>query len=300
MPGRSANGKRGRKICWSDRIHLPSSRKPRLLVLGDPDKGLSDEANAIASHLEGRVELIGVELARSFEPIETRPDLVVVLGGDGAMLATSHRLGTRNVPVLGVNFGRIGFLAAVPPERTFEVLDQVLAGEGRCEGHAMMQATVRRGGPVLLDTHILNEVVVQRSWGASMVEIDLTVDRRPVCTYRGDGVIVSTATGSTAYSMSAGGPVLSPRLDAWVVTPIAPHSLNQRPVVLPGQRSAYLKVHSTSGFTADGHLEARLEPGDLIKVGPSKRRFHLVTDPESNFFARLRSKLHWGEPPGPG
>lgn len=300
MPGRPANGLRGRKICWNDRITLPSSRRPRLLVIGDPAKGLDGEADSITAHLAGKVDLIGVEMDRSFEPIQGRPDLVVVLGGDGAMLATSHRLSSRTVPVLGVNFGRIGFLAAVAPERALAVLDQVLAGDGRCEGHAMMRATVRRAGAALLDTHILNEVVIQRSWGASMVEIDLTVDRRPVCTYRGDGLIVSTATGSTAYSMSAGGPVLSPRLDAWVVTPIAPHSLNQRPVVLPGQRSALLRVHTDSGFTADGHLEARLQPGDLVKVSPSPRRFNLVVDPESNFFARLRSKLHWGEPPGPG
>ncbi|RMH02111.1 MAG: NAD(+)/NADH kinase, partial [Planctomycetota bacterium] len=278
MPDRG-NGRPARAICWAERIHLPVSRKPRVLVLADPLKNLGEEADRIVQHLGDRVRLIGPELSRSLEPIRCRPDLVIVLGGDGAMLATSHRLGSRPVPVLGVNFGRIGFLAAVSPDRAEFVLDQVLAGEGRCEGHAMMRAIVQRGGESLLDTHILNEVVVQRSWGSSMVEIDLTVDRRPVCTYRGDGLIVATATGSTAYSMSAGGPVLSPRLDAWVVTPIAPHSLNQRPVVLPGQRSALLQVNGHSGFTADGHLEARLEPGDLVRVRPSKRKFHLVVDP---------------------
>jgi NAD+ kinase len=300
MTGRTGNGKRGRKICWNDRIFLPASRRPRLLVLGDPAKDLEREAEALVEHLGGRVELLGVEIARTFDPIESNPDLVVVLGGDGAMLATSHRLGRRSVPVMGVNYGRIGFLAAVAPERARAVLDQVLRGDGRCEGHTMMRATVTRDGAVLLDTHILNEVVVQRSWGASMVEIDLTVDRRPVCDYRGDGLIVSTATGSTAYSLAAGGPVLSPRLDAWVVTPIAPHTLNQRPLVLPGQRMAQLHVHGWAGFTADGHLEARLQPGDVVRVTPSTRRFHLVVDPDANFFARLRSKLHWGEPPGPG
>ncbi|MBO46628.1 MAG: NAD kinase [Planctomycetes bacterium] len=296
---------RGKKkspgICWGDKIHLPASRKPRVLILGDPLKSESKEmADKLLEHLEGRAKVVGVDLTRSLEPIEAKMDLVIVLGGDGAMLATSHRLGRKVVPVMGINIGRIGFLTAFSPERSLGALDNILAGEGRCEAHAMMRASVRRKKEIILDTLILNEVAVVRAWGASMVEIDLTVDRRPVCTYRSDGIIVSTATGSTAYSLSAGGPVLSPRLDAWVVTPIAPHSLNQRPVVLPGSRVAKLRIHSKCGFTADGHEELRLLPGDTIHVSPSKRKFHLVVEPEANFFARLRSKLHWGESPGSG
>ncbi|MDP6850998.1 MAG: NAD(+)/NADH kinase [Planctomycetota bacterium] len=269
--------------------------------MGDPLKPRTQKmVDEIVAHLGNRAKIVGVELKRSLEPIDVHADLVIVLGGDGAMLATSHRLGRRDIPVMGINIGRIGFLTAFSPERSLKALDRILAGEGSCEAHAMMRATIRRNKEIILDTRILNEVAVVRAWGASMVEVDLTVDRRPVCTYRSDGLIVSTATGSTAYSMSAGGPVLSPRLDAWVVTPIAPHSLNQRPVVLPGSRVAKLRIHSECGFTADGHEEQRLLPDDTIHVSPSKRKFHLVVEPEGNFFARLRSKLLWGESPGPG
>ncbi|PCH82277.1 MAG: hypothetical protein COB96_02135 [Planctomycetota bacterium] len=302
MPESRANGRTSRRsICRGDKLCFPKSRKIRVLILGDNEKPrVSENAQALVRHMGKRVTIVGVNLERSLAPIESKPDLVLVLGGDGAMLACSHRLGKRSIPVMGINHGRIGFLTAFSPETALDALDRVINGAGNCESHAMMRVVIKRGKKKLLDTHILNETVVMREWGASMVEVDLTVDRRPVCTYRGDGLIISTATGSTAYSLASGGPVLSPRLDAWVVTPIAPHTLNQRPVVLPGSRIARLQVHDECGFTADGHVELRLQAGDCIVVSPSTRKFHLVVDSESNFFARLRSKLHWGEPPGNG
>lgn len=284
-----------------EELVFPASRRPRVLLLGDPSKPrvqqLAQELKAFLPHY---CDLVGVELARRLEPITAKVDLIVVLGGDGALLATSYRLGRRSVPVMGVNFGTVGFLATVPPDRAQEMLVRVLDGQGKCENHAMMRATVQRNRHVALDTHILNEVAILRAWGESMVEVDLTVNRRSVCTYRGDGVIVSTATGSTAYSLAAGGPILSPRLDAWVVTPVAPYMLGMRSLVLPGQRIATLRVRREAGFTADGHEEFHLQPGDQIRVSPSPRIFRLVVDPADNFYARLRSKLHWAEAPGPG
>jgi len=294
MPARKGNNHR------PDGFQLPGSRKPRLLVVGDAAKPRIPELAArITRHLEKRTRLLGVDMRRRRTPITGKPDLVVVLGGDGAMLAVSHRLGSRRVPVLGVNFGSIGFLAAVSPERALPVLELALTGKGVCEEHAMMHARVRRGRRVLCDTHILNEVVV-RAEGSAMAEVGLTVDRRAVATYRGDGLIVATATGSTAYNLAAGGPVMSPRLDAWVVTPIAPHMLGMRPLVLPGRRVAWLAIHKPAVLTADGHETVPLEAGDTVRVGPSNRTFRLVVDPQANFFARLRSKLLWGEQPGPG
>ena len=178
------------------------------------------------------------------------------------------------------------------------MLDKVLEGKGDCEDRAMMHARVRRKKETLLDTHILNEVVVSRDPVEGLVSADLLVDRRPVCTFRGDGVILSTATGSTAYNLAAGGPILSPRLDAWVVTPIAPHMLGMRPIVLPGHRVATLRVQEKAIFTADGHREHHLEAGDRIRVAPSARRFRLLVDRDERFYARLRGKLHWGATPG--
>jgi len=291
----NSSGARGAR---TDRLQLPQSRAARVLILGDRSKPEVPElATRLEEFLEGKAKLLGVDLKRSNELIQSKPDLVVVLGGDGAMLAASRRLGKRRVPVIGINFGTVGFLAAVSRERAAEVLQQTLEGGVSVEDRAMMHASIKREGQVLVDAHILNEVVVARAPGQNLIDCDLLVDRRPVCAYRGDGVIVSTPTGSTAYNLASHGPILSPRLDAWVVTPIAPHMLGMRPLVLPGHRTATLRVHQRCMFTADGHEECMLRPGDQIRVGPSNRRFQLVVDHEQRFYSRLRSKLHWGTPP---
>jgi NAD+ kinase len=293
MP-RSGSSKNGRL----DRVQLPQSRKPRVLILGDRSKPEVPELAAkLKEILQGRAQVLGVDLKYSSRPIKVKPDLMIVLGGDGAMLSASNRLGARRVPVMGINFGTVGFLAAVSRHRAATVLSQVLAGEARFEDRVMMNVKVQRDRQTVLDSHILNEVVVSRAFGSSIVECDLLVDRKPVCTYRGDGVIVSTPTGSTAYNLAANGPILSPRLDAWVVTPIAPHMLGMRSLVLPGQRVATLRVHQNATFTADGHEEVVLKAGDTVKVVPSRRRFQLVVDDDQLFFSRLRRKLHWGESP---
>lgn len=284
-----------------NRVELPTSRKSRVLIIGDPEKeGASELAQRLKKLLVPQVDFLGIKLKRTYKPIEGKPDLLIVLGGDGSILAASHRLGRRRIPVLGVNLGRIGFLSAVVPERAEVILRQVLAGEGVCEQRAMMAFEVRRRGESVLDSHILNEVVVSRAEGTSMIEVDLIDDRRPICTYNGDGVIVSTATGSTAYNLAAGGPILSPRLEAVVITPLAPYMLGVRPLVLPSARTFTLRVHRAGTLTADGHLKGHLQPDDRIRIRPSRRRLHLVADPQNRFYSRLRSKLHWGETPGPG
>ncbi len=272
-----------------------------MLVLGDPAKPEAETiAGDLVAHLEGRVEMLGVELARTYEPITEKPDLVLVIGGDGSILAASHRLGRRRVPILGVNVGAVGFLAAVRPERVLDVLDLVLAGEGVVEDRGMLGFQVVRDGKTVLDSHVLNEIVVARAPDSTLCEVDLVDEGRWVCTYRGDGLIVSTATGSTAYNLAAGGPILSPRLDAVVLCPLAPYALSMRPLVLPGDRRFTLKVRKAGTLTADGHLEGRVRPEDRVRIGPSRRRLELVVDPKSRFYARLRSKLRWAEQPGPG
>ncbi|TAH36315.1 MAG: NAD(+)/NADH kinase [Planctomycetota bacterium] len=281
-------------------LSLPRGR-PRVLICADPGKaGALRLARQLRAHLAGSATVLGIENARSRRPIRSRPDLLVVLGGDGTMLNACRRLGERHAPVLGVNFGSVGFLAAVAPQRAQEVLDAALGGAGECESHALMRARLRRGRRVLLDTHFLNEVVVLRGASQSMAEVDLSVDGRAVCTYRGDGVIVATATGSTAYSLAAGGPVLSPRLDACVVTPVAAYTLDMRPLVLPGNGQALLRTRAAAELTVDGHQQRPLRPGDAVEVGPSARRFRLIVDPRAGFYARLRGKLRWGLQPGPG
>ena len=284
-----------------DRLLLPEGRLPRVLIVGDPAKLVTAElAERVRKHLPGRAELLGVELERTLRPFRCEPDLLVVIGGDGALLAATRRLGACRAPVLGVNVGTVGFLAGVAPPRVLAVLDLVLAGQGVVEERGMLAYRVSRGGALGEEAHVLNDVVVGRAPERGMCEVGLIDEGRSVTTYRGDGVIVSTATGSTAYNLAAGGPVLSPRLDAFVVTPIAPHMLGMRPLVLPGTRSITLRLSEAAALTADGRAEGLLAAGDEVRIGPSARRLMLIVDPEQRFYARLRSKLRWGEPPGPG
>lgn len=282
-------------------IRLPAGRRPRVLILGDPHKPVAAAlATSVQEHLRGRAELLGVELERTLRPLEGAPDLVVVIGGDGALLAATHRLGGRPAPVMGVNAGTVGFLTGVAPERALPVLDLVLRGEGSVEVRGMLAFRALRGGQLEEEAHVLNDVVVARAPDRGMSEIGLVDEGRSVCTYRGDGVIVSTATGSTAYNLAAGGPILSPRIGAIVVTPIAPHMLGMRPLVLPSTRTFTLQVRDAASLSADGRALGPLAAGDEVRIGPSPRSLQLVVDPEQRFYARLRSKLRWGETPGPG
>ena len=280
---------------------LPSCRAPRFLIVGDPSK---EEAEPLAARIEEYVlqhkASVSLDFSGSYEPIESKPDFVIVLGGDGAILAVSHRLGRRRVPVMGVNLGKVGFLAGVSTERLEAVLEMVFADKARTEDRAMLSFAVKRNGDVVVDSHVLNEIVVNRVATSSLITVDFVDEGRHVCTWHGDGVIVSTATGSTAYNLSAGGPILAPSLDALVIQPLAPHMLGMRSLVLRADRYFTLKVYEAGSLTSDGHLEGKLQPGDRIRIGPSRRRLQLVVDPQNRFYARLRSKLHWGESAGPG
>ncbi len=280
---------------------MPQRRLPRVLVLADPGKeAVHQLIQRLQDYLKDKAAVVEVDLAMGYAPIDSKPDLVITLGGDGMILAASHRIGRRRVPVMGVNLGRVGFLAGVTAERMEAVLALVLAGKARIEDRAMMTFQVKRKNEVVLDSHVLNEIVVSRRPDRTMITVDFIDERRPICTYRGDGVIVSTATGSTAYNLSAGGPILVPTLEALVVQPLAPHMLAMRPLVMRNDRHFTLHVRDAGQLTCDGYLEGKLKAGDKVKIGPSRRRLSLAVDPDTRFYHRLRSKLLWGETPGPG
>lgn len=279
---------------------LPAGRIPRVLILGDPDKPEAPRlAGSLRERLAGRAELIGVELSRAGGAIADPPDLLLVIGGDGALLAATHRLDGAPALVMGVNVGTVGFLAAVAPARALDVLDLVFAGAAPVEDRAMLAYEAQRAGDRERG-HVLNDLVIARAHERSLSEIELLDESRWVCSFRGDGVIVSTATGSTAYNLAAGGPIVSPRLDAVVVSPLAAYALAMRPLVLPSDRHFELRARTTATLSADGVPRAPLAAGDVLRVGRSERRLRLIVDPQARFYARLRSKLRWGEQPGPG
>lgn len=244
---------------------------------------------------EDAAELVG-GTGRPREEVAAEADLLVVLGGDGTLLSAARASGERPVPILGVNLGRLGFLTEVGHDELYAALERVLAGEARVEARMRLSVRAERAGRSLGQWLALNDAVITSQNLARMLDLEASVDGRQVTTYHADGLIVATPTGSTAYSLSAGGPILDPVLDAIVLSPISPHTLTQRPLVLPAEREIEIRPATTgTQLTVDGQAGVRLEEGDRVSVTRSEHWVQLVVSPFRTRFEILRTKLHWGE-----
>jgi NAD+ kinase len=224
-------------------------------------------------------------------------DLVVVLGGDGSILRTVSWMGHRQVPVLAVNLGRLGFLADYQPDELKPTLDEITAGRFRLVKHLLLEFEIIREGAPCASGLAVNEVSILAGPPFSMIEIMLRVDGQLATTYRGDGLIVSTPVGSTAHSLSAGGPILRKDLDAILFTPLNPHTLTNRPVIDAASREYELVVpapNQGSACVVDGRVVAGLIAGDTIRVRQAQPHFTLVETRHHGYYSTLREKLHWG------
>jgi NAD+ kinase len=232
--------------------------------------------------------------------VAARADILVVLGGDGTLLGSSRLLGTRSVPILGVNLGSLGFLTEITLPELQGTLEGVLEGRYRCEKRSMLQVVVRRGDEVLLTQDVLNECVLTKGGALSrIIELDVSVDGAFVSSFRADGLIISSPTGSTAYNLAAGGPLLYPTLEAMVLTPICPHMLSNRPLVLSDSSTVEARFRPDQGVevhvTFDGQRGLPLSPEDRIVVTRSEKSLTMVKAPGRDYFEVLRTKLKWGE-----
>jgi len=273
--------------------------KPEAPAAGDVvrrvDKWLGERGVEVLLDAEAGRWLHREGFARGF--VAARADLLVVLGGDGTLLSVASELGARRVPILGVNLGTLGFLAEVAPEELFDALERILAGEFRTLKRLRFEVRAEREGEVLLEALALNDAVITRGETSRMIDIETRTDGLPMATYRGDGLIVGTPTGSTAYSLSAGGPILLPEIDAFVITPICPHTLTQRPVVLPRTSRVEMRVlprEGTGQLHVDGRAHCPLERGDVVRVACCAEPAEFVISPLRSRFDVLRAKLHWG------
>jgi NAD+ kinase len=229
---------------------------------------------------------------------KVRADLLLAFGGDGTMLAVARALAGNRVPVLGVNLGHLGFLAEVDYQELHEALPQVLAGRFVLSPRMMLRAwIVPKAGPRKLAGVALNDAVVLRMPKATLMTVAVSVSGEEVARYRGDGMIVSTATGSTAYSLAAGGPILSERLKAFIAVPICAHTLANRPVVLAGDETIELTVQTRPGGTVelvlDGHISHRLKSDTRVIVEKAPFEFNLATLGRKGRYEIIRDKLHW-------
>jgi NAD+ kinase len=224
-------------------------------------------------------------------------DLFVVLGGDGTMIGAARLIGDAEKPVLGVNFGTLGYLADFTVEDMLPALELVLAGDYTIDRRLMLSATVERGGKQHMHDRVLNDVVISKSALARIVEIETHIDQKFVNVFRADGLIISTPTGSTAYNLSAGGPVIYPSMNAVVITPICPHTLSNRPLVVPDDAEFELTLKTPReevALTLDGQVGMPLEYEDRVTVRKSRTGFNLIQAHTRNYFDVLRNKLKWG------
>ena len=229
--------------------------------------------------------------------IGKQADLGVVIGGDGTMLGIGRQVAQYGLPLIGINQGRLGFITDIPLEHFEQTLKPMLLGQFEEEQRSMLHAKVWRDKHCVFDAFAMNDVVVNRGATSGMVELRIEVDGRFVATQRADGLIVATPTGSTAYSLSAGGPLMHPTLGGWVIAPIAPHTLSNRPIVLPD--TSHISIEVVSGRDASANFDmqslATLMLGDQITVEQSTHKVRFLHPQGWNYFDTLRKKMHWNE-----
>lgn len=225
-------------------------------------------------------------------------DLIVVLGGDGTLISVARQVGDLRIPILGVNLGSLGFLTEITLEEFFPVLQQVIDGKFSLSHRIMLEAVVRRDGKPVGRFRVLNDVVINKGALARILDMKASVNDDYLTTYRADGLIISTPTGSTAYNLAAGGPIVYPGLHCLVLSPICPHMLTNRPIIVSDSATVKVEVNFEDEevmFTADGQVGMKLQGGDVVEVRKSGNSTLLVKSPNKDYFQVLRTKLHWGE-----
>jgi NAD+ kinase len=238
----------------------------------------------------------GIETVE-LEVFQERADLIVVLGGDGTMISTARLVGNREVLVLGVNYGSLGYLTEFRIEEMFDALEKILAGEYEIDCRVLLDVKHLRHGEVLETGRVLNDVVINKAALARIIEIEVELNNLFVNSFRADGLIVSTPTGSTAYNLSAGGPIVYPSMNAVVLTPICPFTLTNRPIVVPDTAEINLHLKNENEgvvITLDGQIGYQMKTGDTVSIRKSLTNFNLVQPPNRNYFDVLRNKLKWG------
>jgi len=276
---------------------LRATGPPRIILLGSRDPRVQEAADRLRPVIEQNATLVVEDFQHEQDLSGVDADFVVVLGGDGTILRSARQLGLRQRPIIGVNLGKLGFLADLSAEDLVEVFPAICRGEFTVIDHLMLDCQVIRQGQPVARRLGLNEVAVLGGPPYSLLEIDLYVDAEWVTTYSCDGLIVSTPVGSTAHSLSAGGPILRKDLQAFVISPISPHTLTVRPVVDSAERTYEMVVqrpHASTAVVVDGEVALPLQPNDCIRVQRGEPRFQLIEVAGRGYYRTLREKLRWG------
>ncbi len=273
-----------------------------IIILGNMNKaGVRDKIDDLLPWFEQRVGVLGVHRADEACAGDCdQADLCVVFGGDGTLLHAARNIAEVGVPLLGVNMGKLGFLAEFTVEQLHQHFETILAGDVEPTERMMLEVTVTRPEGEPSRATAVNDVAIHAGEPFRMIDMDLQQDGRTITRYRGDGLVIATPTGSTAYSLSAGGPVIEPTLDAIVITPVAPHTLALRPIVVRSDKPIDITathVNAGSSVIVDGQDSTHLSAGDTICVRRSELAARIISCPGRAFFDTLSDKLQWGQSP---
>ncbi|WP_442484688.1 NAD(+)/NADH kinase [Aeoliella sp. SH292] len=277
---------------------MSSQTRQRAVLVADGSRPhLSGELERLEPVVARHMDIVGRVLDLTGGTIPDEADLAIVFGGDGTMLRTAHLMGERQLPVLGVNLGKLGFLAHIRPDKLEAALPTVCSKHACIVEHLMFDCSLARQGKLVETTLGLNEASVLAGPPFSMIDVQLYVDAELATTYSCDGLIVSTPIGSTAHSLSAGGPILRKTLQAFVILPINPHTLSNRPIVDSADRVFELSVpkpNEGTSLVVDGRLMANIQSGDRIRIARSRATFKQIDIPGQGYYRTLREKLGWG------
>jgi NAD+ kinase len=285
---------------------MPREFKKIGIIAKTNKKEAIDTVSALVPWLEERgietvldrdaAKQIGMKSDIAREDVPKTSDMVIVLGGDGTLLYAARVVGKSEIPILGVNLGSLGFLTEVALPELYNTMERVISGDFRLEERMMLKARVKKAdGPS--EFSVLNDMVINKGALARIINLKVTINGVYLTTYKADGLIVSTPTGSTGYSMSAGGPIVYPSLSTIIITPICPHTLTNRPILIPGDSVVEIRLVSGDGnvfVTLDGQVGVDIKEGDRVEISRSGRKVYLIEPPERDYYDVLRTKLKWG------
>ncbi len=276
----------------------------KILVLGDlGKKKIHDAIFGLKPWFEKQVSVDIIDLSKQKKIEGMGAEIAVVFGGDGAILSTCRGLGRSQIPIIGVHMGRFGFLAELMERNVCIALEKIFVGDYQVRKRMLLLCRVERAGKIMSEYMGINDAVISRSSLSRLISIKLNINKEDVATYRSDGLIISTPLGSTAHSLSAGGPLLTPDLNAFIIVPICPHTLTNRPLVVSGDAKIEMEILSQlsgTGFTVDGQVFTELEVGDTIKVEKADTEVQMIDTGTRTFYGVLREKLNWGGQPNYG
>ncbi len=270
--------------------------KPEGLELAKKLLPWLEERNIEPFFEKENVAELGVEKGHQKSDMPDLVDLFIVLGGDGTLLSVARLVGTKGLPILGVNLGSLGFLTEITVDELFPVLEKILGGDFELEERMMLVGTIYRQGEKITEYSALNDVVLNKGSIARIIDLETTINDEYLTLYRVDGLIFSTPTGSTGYSLAAAGPIVHPSLNAIVITPICPFTLNNRPIIIPDDSiiRVTLKTENVDHLlTLDGQVAFALRAGDTVRIERAKNVTRLVKSPNRNYYEVLRTKLQW-------